>query len=504
MKIVVGGLPLSSEGFKCLLWQENMKKITLLLTFVLMLTLVSGAVATSNPGTLQDLEREIARNMTLRETEFTITYTGDTNELVANLSKVIENAYNSDYYLRWNWKNYRLSASGVAGAVNLNFVFSYHTTKEQEAYVTQEVEKIIDKVTTDDMDIYQKIFALNEYVKNRVSYDNTLSKFSAYDALKGSAVCQGYTLLMNRLLQAIGIENRVATGVLQGDSHSWNMVKIDGVWYHLDVTNNGDDNRYFLVGNQALISDGFKIDAGFVASNDNYVYVEKEKTVDSDKEDITPPANEKEEVVVPDDEKDEEPEVKTLTQEEIDRRLALVQRAETTISRFEQYSHITNLRTALNAIENVVDEHDKNALYKRVHKALDRVYADVTRVIDRDRLELFKAMIEILPDSQRKADFKEQILQYEIEIELQRVEFFLNQFFRLRSPSSLRSAQLVIERMSFVEYQDHYYNILYADIENEIRVAQAQRSRIPIMRIREYLPAIIDLQMRDYFMELAK
>jgi len=48
----------------------------------------------------------------------------------------------------------------------------------------------------------------------------------------GMAVCQGYADATKLLLDALGIE----TLVVHNDDHAWNMVKLEGIWYHLDVT----------------------------------------------------------------------------------------------------------------------------------------------------------------------------------------------------------------------------------------------------------------------------
>ncbi|MNJ36201.1 hypothetical protein D3C77_309800 [compost metagenome] len=52
----------------------------------------------------------------------------------------------------------------------------------------------------------------------------------------GEAVCQGYTLLTYRLLKQAGINNRIVEGSAGGQLHVWNLVSLDGDWYHLDTT----------------------------------------------------------------------------------------------------------------------------------------------------------------------------------------------------------------------------------------------------------------------------
>ena len=61
--------------------------------------------------------------------------------------------------------------------------------------------------------------------------------FNAYGALcLGVAVCEGYAEAAALLLNRAGVETLVITGDSRGEKHAWNIVKIDGDYYHLDVT----------------------------------------------------------------------------------------------------------------------------------------------------------------------------------------------------------------------------------------------------------------------------
>ncbi len=65
--------------------------------------------------------------------------------------------------------------------------------------------------------------------------DITDIEHTAYGALaNGSSVCQGYAMAYMYLLNRVGIKNYyVSSGKL---NHAWNIVYIDGVPYHVDVT----------------------------------------------------------------------------------------------------------------------------------------------------------------------------------------------------------------------------------------------------------------------------
>lgn len=89
---------------------------------------------------------------------------------------------------------------------------------------------------------------------------------------KGIAACGGYTTLFSQMALDLGLEEIAVVGKTgnappPGDpdvpdvNHGWNMVKIDGLWYHVDVT--WDDSGtepdiahtydYFLVSDKDLV-----------------------------------------------------------------------------------------------------------------------------------------------------------------------------------------------------------------------------------------------------------
>ena len=73
---------------------------------------------------------------------------------------------------------------------------------------------------------------------------------NAYGALIGSAArCSGYAEGFALLLEAADVPVRIVTGTAAGDHHAWNLVRLDGQWYHTDCTwdcNAGDPHTYFL------------------------------------------------------------------------------------------------------------------------------------------------------------------------------------------------------------------------------------------------------------------
>lgn len=70
---------------------------------------------------------------------------------------------------------------------------------------------------------------------------NNRSLFTAEGALVNKlAVCQGYAEAFSLLCHKAGIQTEMVYGIADNgqsrESHAWNIVRIDGVWYQIDAT----------------------------------------------------------------------------------------------------------------------------------------------------------------------------------------------------------------------------------------------------------------------------
>ena len=143
----------------------------------------------------------------------------------------------------------------------------YHTTLAQEKQVTTAVSNALKQLKLDGKNDYEKIRAINDYICDKVTYDyKNLNndaydlKYSAYAALiNGTSVCQGYASLFYRMALEAGLDSRIISGTADNGegigAHAWNIVKLGGKYYYIDVTwNDGTkSDKYFLIG-----KDGFK------------------------------------------------------------------------------------------------------------------------------------------------------------------------------------------------------------------------------------------------------
>lgn len=86
---------------------------------------------------------------------------------------------------------------------------------------------------------YEKIKYVYEYLINTTDYDaESPNNQNIQSALLGhNSVCAGYSKAFQYILHRMGMFCTYITGkTTDGSDHGWNMVRIDGVYYHVDVT----------------------------------------------------------------------------------------------------------------------------------------------------------------------------------------------------------------------------------------------------------------------------
>ena len=132
-----------------------------------------------------------------------------------------------------------------------------------------EAERVVDELITSNMSDYEVVKTLHDYLVTHCDYDYRVDignmPFISHQAegalLKGTAVCSGYAKAYEAMLDAAGIPNETITGYA-GGYHAWNLVQVDGQWYHVDTTwddpttQGGDYIRYtyFLKSDKVMAS----------------------------------------------------------------------------------------------------------------------------------------------------------------------------------------------------------------------------------------------------------
>lgn len=129
------------------------------------------------------------------------------------------------------------------------------TAASMEAAVTQRLDSLVDGLYLVGKTDYEKIVLIHNTILDQVTYstdhmdDTDPNKIyhSTYAATKipngnfnGTCVCQGYATMFYYMALKAGVDCRIITGTGKSSTgsgpHAWNIVKLDGQWYNLDVT----------------------------------------------------------------------------------------------------------------------------------------------------------------------------------------------------------------------------------------------------------------------------
>ncbi|WP_026494538.1 Ig-like domain-containing protein [Butyrivibrio sp. WCD3002] len=159
------------------------------------------------------------------------------------VTHIVGGAGNMGDYLKWGYSGVGMQVSYGKSSGNtigtLTYKFTYYTTAAQEAQVTSKVNSISSSLNLASKGEYEKIEAVYEYVCNNVKYNYGKSniKYSCFAAaINNSAVCQGYSLLIYRLLNDAGVDCRLVAGNTSSGNHGWNIVRVGNLYYNLDST----------------------------------------------------------------------------------------------------------------------------------------------------------------------------------------------------------------------------------------------------------------------------
>lgn len=111
----------------------------------------------------------------------------------------------------------------------------YDEAQYDYARYEQAVAELLHEAVFDGMSQWQMALAVHDALIANSIYDESLEKNTSYDILVNSTgVCAGYAMAYLDIMTRLGIQCRFV--VSDEMNHAWNLVKIDGNWYHVDLT----------------------------------------------------------------------------------------------------------------------------------------------------------------------------------------------------------------------------------------------------------------------------
>lgn len=125
----------------------------------------------------------------------------------------------------------------------------------------QKARSVADECMQNASGDYARALWLHDWLTHHADYDYSFTYFYPDGVLLyGKGVCQSYALAYEMLLKLVGIDSVYVTGTANGGSHGWNLVKIDGRWFHVDCTWDDpapgrENHNYFCVPDSVMMKD---------------------------------------------------------------------------------------------------------------------------------------------------------------------------------------------------------------------------------------------------------
>ena len=169
-------------------------------------------------------------------------------------------------------KTYRVS---IGPSNNVPYLSSSFSNIETIRNAEFQIENLVQSLRFSN-DKYYQIREIHDFIVENTEYDETVSKSNIYNIygtlINKEAVCEGYAKTFKYILDKLDIPCIIACGIGQNskgqtESHAWNYVKLNDVWYAVDVTwddpviiGNGSVTNemryhYFLRGSNSFFKD---------------------------------------------------------------------------------------------------------------------------------------------------------------------------------------------------------------------------------------------------------
>ena len=174
----------------------------------------------------------------------------------------------------WSYDAGRIIAAYRAG--------DWSELHENDRAILDIVNYVLTEVAPAGLSAYERELAIHDYIIENADYDSdTLSLLPVFEEnpnntnpygalVDGRAVCSGYSSTFQLFMDLIDVECITVHG--QGNAsreeHAWNMVRLDGEWYCVDVT--WDDPITFGLTSAATAHRYFNVTSEFMRSTYHY------------------------------------------------------------------------------------------------------------------------------------------------------------------------------------------------------------------------------------------
>lgn len=153
---------------------------------------------------------------------------------------------NPEYSFCITSRSYRHSNGNV---ISLNFQYDNTSTiRARHEHIDEQLSEIVSYMNP-DLNNIEKIAWINDYICDTFQYD-IVTEYHTIDKLLETerGICEAYANLFTALCRKIGLKSSYCySNEIQ---HIWNVVELNGQWYHIDTTWNdsyAERYEYFLL-----------------------------------------------------------------------------------------------------------------------------------------------------------------------------------------------------------------------------------------------------------------
>ncbi|MCH5303743.1 MAG: Ig-like domain-containing protein, partial [Ruminococcus sp.] len=152
-------------------------------------------------------------------------------------------------------------ATGTIATISPQYIFAKSKIPSCIKKFNSASKKLIDGVDLSWSDLKKALVIHDRIIANCKYKKDGLKSYTAYNVIvSGKGICEGYSRAYSHLLSLVGVDSKTINN--ESKAHCWNMVKVSGKWYHVDVTS--DDpipdltgyvrHKFFLINDTKLKS----------------------------------------------------------------------------------------------------------------------------------------------------------------------------------------------------------------------------------------------------------
>ncbi len=251
--------------------KKTLKKFALAMLFVLIVTALAAvavsADSTEPPSALVD---DIVNAMLAFEERISVEKYAITQETARNAFIKAKDTRPEIFWVNTSF-GLTYGSDGLVKSMSFFYTMEKSRVAPMRAAIEAEYANIVRGILPGMTDA-EKVLVVNDYMCMNYEYDTTLSADGAYELygvmINKTGVCDSYSKAFLYVMNRLGIEcKRMVSDEI---NHAWNCVKINGKWYHVDVTWNDPvkDNIGRVSHDYLLVSD-YNINENYSAGGRN-------------------------------------------------------------------------------------------------------------------------------------------------------------------------------------------------------------------------------------------